>query len=69
MYPAQEANSTCDLYCFSALANTDENKIYSDLTSKSPVHSHKDNQYIFMAYIYNKNAILIQEITNREAST
>ena len=59
MCPAQEENATCNLYCFAALANTNENTIYSDLTGKFTVRSHKGHKYIFAAYIYDANAILI----------
>ena len=69
MHPAQEANASCDLFCFAALADTNENTIYTDLTGKFPVRSHKGHQYIFVAYIYDANAILIRGMPNREAGT
>ncbi len=69
MCPAQEANASCNLFCFAALADTNENTIYTDLTGKFPVRSHKGHQYIFVAYIYDENTILIQGMPNRVAGT
>ena len=69
LHPPQEINAVCELYCFSALADTIEGTIYSDLTGKFPVRSYKRNQYIFVAYVYDANAILIRPMPNRKTTT
>ena len=43
MNPTAEANTTCEVYCFVALADTFNGTIYSDLTEKFPVRSFKGN--------------------------
>ena len=59
MQPTKEVNETYELFCFAALADDNENKIYSDLAGKFPVCSFSGQQYIFVAYTYGPNAILV----------
>ena len=68
-YPKQESNAACKLFCFAALDNTIKDTFYSDLTGKFSVRSHKGNQYIFITYVYDANAILIRAMSNHEADT
>ena len=69
MNPSLQANAACEIYCCAALADTADGTVYSDLTGKFPVRSFKGNQYIFLAYIYDANAILVRPMKNREASS
>ena len=42
---------------------------YHDLTGALPHKSSRGNQYIFLLYDYDGNAILTQHIKNRQAAT
>ena len=44
-------------------------KSYIDLTGRFPHQSSRGNKYVFVAYKYNKNAILVEPMKNREADT
>jgi len=60
MFPQHEICSTQDVFCFAALANTVTGTIYTDITGASPVRSFKNMQYIFVAYVYDLNAIIVR---------
>ena len=51
-----------EMFCFAALADVNNDMIYSDLTGKFPVQSFSGMNYIFIAYIYTINAILINQM-------
>ncbi len=59
MMPQQEACSMQDIFCFAALTNANTGTMYTDLTSSFPVWSFKNMQYIFVAYVYDLNAIIV----------
>ena len=61
MQPQQEAYTAIndEMFCFAALAYENENTIYSDLAGRFPVQSFSGMNYIFIAYVYTINAILI----------
>ncbi len=67
MYPHKEACNTKDdeMFCFAAIADANEGTVYSNLTNRFPVWSYPGMQYIFVAYIYSKNDILMQAMPNR----
>ena len=44
-------------------------EIFTDLTGRFPIKSSKGNQYIFILYAYDQNAILSRPIKNREKGT
>ena len=44
-------------------------KTYTDLTGRFPRQSSRGNNYIFVAYNYDGNAILAEPMKNREANT
>jgi hypothetical protein len=48
------------MFCFAAHANANTGMMYTDLTGASPIRSFKNMQYIFVAYIYDLNAIIIR---------
>jgi hypothetical protein len=58
--PAKEICTAHDMFCFAALANLHTGTMYTDLTGTFPVCSFKNMQYVFVAYIYNLNAILVR---------
>ncbi len=60
MMPQQEACSMQDMFCFAALANANTGTMYTDLTGSFPVRSFKNMQYIFVAYVYDLNAIIVR---------
>ena len=48
------------MFCFTALANVNDDTIYSDLTGKFPVQLFSSMNYILTAYVYTISAILIK---------
>ena len=48
---------------------TNEIKTYTDLTGRFPRQSSRGNNYIFVAYNYDGNTILVEAMKNREADT
>ncbi len=59
MSPTQEVFSMWEMFCFTTLADTNTGTMYTDLTGAFPVRSFKNMQYIFVAYVYDLNAIII----------
>jgi hypothetical protein len=59
MMPQQEACSMQDVFCFAVLADANTGTMYTDLTGSFPVRSFKNMQYIFVAYVYDLNAIIV----------
>ncbi|KAL3792547.1 hypothetical protein ACHAW5_007907, partial [Stephanodiscus triporus] len=60
MFPQQEVCAMHDMFCFAALADANTGTMYTDLTGAFPVRSFKNMQYIFVAYIYDLNAIIVR---------
>jgi len=65
MHPPQQMCAALDMFCFAALADANEGTMYMDLTGKFPVRSYKNNQYVFVAYFYSLNAIIVRPMPNR----
>ncbi len=63
--PREEICVAHDMFCFAALANLHMGTMYADLTGAFPVRSFKNMQYIFVAYIYNLNAILVSAMPSK----
>ena len=65
--PAEQVCTAIDdeMFCFAVLADTNEGTIYSDLTGQFPVQSYSGMNYIFVAYIYTINAIILRPMKNR----
>jgi hypothetical protein len=53
------------MFCFAALADSTTGTMYTDLTSAFPVRSFKNMIYIFVAYIYDLNAIIVCPMATR----
>ena len=47
------------MFCYAVLADNNENTIYSDLPGRFPVQSFRGQYYIFEAYVYIINVILL----------
>jgi hypothetical protein len=56
------------MFCFAALANATISTMYTDITGAFPVWSFKNMQCIFVAYIYNLNAVIVQPMPSRTDS-
>jgi hypothetical protein len=54
-----------DVFCFAMIANANTGTMYTDLTGSFPVRSFKNMQYIFVAYVYDLNAIIIRAMPTR----
>ncbi len=48
------------MFCYAALTNAITGTMYTNITSAFPVCSFKSMQYVFVAYIYNLNAIIVR---------
>ena len=64
MFPIHEACAVHNMFCFVALANATAGTMYTDITGVFPVSSFKNMQYIFAAYIYDLNPIIIRPMPN-----
>jgi hypothetical protein len=60
LFPAHEACATQDMFCFAALTDAMTGTMYTDLTGAFPVRSFKNIIYIFVAYIYYLNTIIVR---------
>ena len=65
MFPQHELCTMQDVFCFTALADTITGTMYTDLTGAFPVRSFKSMQYIFVAYVYDLNAIIVRAMPSR----
>jgi hypothetical protein len=63
--PTEEICAAHDMFCFVALADLHTGTMYTDLTSAFPVCSFKNMQYVFVAYIYNLNTILVRAMPSK----
>ncbi len=71
MCPPHEACAVQDMFCFAALADAmlDTMFMYTDITGAFPVWSFKNMQYIFVADIYDLNAIIVQSMPSCTGSS
>jgi hypothetical protein len=69
LFPPYEPNTINHIFCWAALADQIDGTTYTDLTGRFPTMSLENKQYIFVAYDYTTNAILVRAITDRESST
>jgi hypothetical protein len=58
--PPHEACAVQDMFCFAALPNAMLGTMYTNITGAFPLWSFKNMQYIFVEYIYDLNAIIMQ---------
>jgi hypothetical protein len=65
LQPSKEICAAHDMFCFAALANLNTGTMYTDLPGAFSVPSFKSMQYIFVAYIYDLNAILVRTMPSK----
>ncbi len=65
MLPAHKACADQDMFCFATLTDATTGTMYTDLTGTFPVRSFKNMMYIFVAYIYDLNAIIVRPMALR----
>ncbi len=65
LQPDEEICAADDMFCFAALANLNTGTMYTNLPGAFPIHLFKSMQYIFVAYIYNLNAILVHAMPSK----
>ena len=68
MAPEQQVCTAIDdeMFCFSITTNYDNNVIYSDLPGRFPIESYAGMNYIFVAYIYKCNYIIVRTMKIRK---
>ena len=54
-----------EMFVYAALADNINGVMYSDITGHFPVGSYWGMRYIFIAYIYDENVILMRPMKNR----
>jgi hypothetical protein len=59
LQPTKELGSAHDMFCFMAFADLQTRTMHTNHTSAFPVQSFRNMQYVFVAYIYDLNAILV----------
>jgi hypothetical protein len=60
IFPPQEICAMQDMFCFAVLAVAKTGTMYTGITGAFPVCSFKCMQYMFVAYIYDLNAIIVR---------
>jgi hypothetical protein len=63
--PVEEICGAHDIFCFAALADLTTGTMYTDLPGAFPVRSFRSMQYIFVAYVYDLNAILVRAMPSK----
>ena len=67
-FPVQENMKTLDCY-YAIVTMPSKGKTHTDKTGRFLCQSSRDNNYIFVCYDYDANAILVQPMQNREIDT
>ncbi len=65
LQPTEEICAAYNIYCFAVLAGDNPGTMYTDLTGAFPVRSFHNNAYIFVAYIYDINAIMARPMPSK----
>ena len=55
-----------EICCCACIGDTHKDTIYSDLTGRFPIQPYEGMNYIFVAYVYKLNAILLRSMKSRE---
>ena len=63
--PQYDVTAPTEIFCFAALADQIKGKIYTDLPGRFPLRSYRNNQYIFLAIVYDLNAIIVRPMKTR----
>eukprot|EP00804_Cyclotella_cryptica_P009929 CCRYP_017362-RA/>CCRYP_017362-RA protein AED:0.45 eAED:0.27 QI:0/0/0/0.5/1/1/2/0/554 len=62
--PPDITDTTCNVFCFAALADKHHGTMYTDATGALPAVTLEGNQYYFMAYAYDPNYIYATPVRN-----
>jgi hypothetical protein len=62
-------DSSCDVFCYAALADKHTGTMYTDANGALPAVSLEGNQYYFVAYAYDPNYIFAKPIPNLRDET
>jgi hypothetical protein len=65
LQPIEELCSAHDIFCFVALADLHTGTMYTNSANAFPIQSFCIMQYVFVAYIYNLNAILVHAMPSK----
>jgi hypothetical protein len=65
VFPQHKLCAMQDVFCFAALVNAITGTMYTDITGASPVQLFKSMQYIYVAYVYDLNAIIVCAMPSR----
>jgi hypothetical protein len=57
------------MFCFAALADLNTSTMYTNLPGSFPFRSFKSMQYIFFAYIYDLDGILVHAMPSNRGGT
>ena len=68
MFPTEHVCSAVEdeMFCCAVIGDKHKDTIYSDLTERFPIQSYEGMNYIFVAYVYKLNAILLRSMKSRE---
>jgi hypothetical protein len=66
LVPTKEICAAHNMICYAALANVHTATMYTDGTGAFLVCSFQNIQYVFVAYIYDLNGILVQAMPSRD---
>ena len=68
MLPTEHVCSAIEdeIFCCTVIGNEKENTAYIDLTERFPIQSYEGMNYIFVAYVYKLNDILLRSMKSRE---
>jgi hypothetical protein len=65
LQPAKEICAAHKMFFFAALANLNTGTVYTNLLGTFPIHSFRSLQYIFIAYIYDLNPVLVCNVPSK----
>ena len=69
-FPTRNIPNKKTYNCFAMITTFTKGELaYADLTGRFPVQSSRGNQYLYIVYDYDGNAILAEPIPNRQAAT
>jgi hypothetical protein len=68
-FPPPEPDTINHVFCRAALADQIDGTTYTNLTGRFPTMSLENKHYVFVAYDYTTNAIIVQAITDHESAT
>ena len=66
--PCHKVVAQFNMFCFSKIADDNEGTLYTDGTGNFLISLYNGNQYIFLAYVYNLNTIIVEPMKPRETT-